>query len=59
MPRAANDDQPVMAFVFDLGSVAAKPVLRHLLVAYDEIYAIRYYGKKLRPYWRRNGATLA
>jgi hypothetical protein len=59
MPRAANDDQPVMAFVFDLGSVAAKPVLRHLLVAYDEIYAIRYYGKKLRPYWRRNGATPA
>jgi hypothetical protein len=59
MPRAVNDEQPVMAFVFELGSVAAKPISRHLFVAYDEIYAIRYYGKKLRPYWRRNGATPA
>ena len=23
MPRAANDDQPVLAFVFDLGTVDA------------------------------------
>ena len=59
MPRAANDDQPVMAFVFDLGEVAAKPVTRQVIVAYDEIYAIQYFGKKLRPYWRRNGATPA
>jgi glutaminase A-like protein/uncharacterized protein DUF5127/uncharacterized protein DUF4964 len=59
MPRAVNDDQPVMAFVFDLGKVAAKPVSRHLFVAYDEIYSIRYYSRKLRPYWRRNGATPA
>jgi hypothetical protein len=59
MPRAANDEQPVMAFVFDLGKVAAQPVSRHLFVAYDEIYSIRYYGQKLRPYWRRNGATPA
>jgi hypothetical protein len=59
MPRAVNDDQPVMAFVFDLGKVGAKPVAHHMFVAYDEVYSIRYYGKKLRPYWRRNGATPA
>jgi hypothetical protein len=59
LPRAVSDDQPVMAFLFDLGKVAAKPVSRHMFVAYDEIYSIRYYGKKLRPYWRRNGATPA
>ncbi len=59
MPRAANDEQPVIAFTFDLGSVAAAPVSRHMIVAYDEIYAIKYFGKKLQPYWRRNGATPA
>ena len=59
MPRAVNDDQPVLAFVFDLGEVAAMPVSRHLFVAYDEVYSIRYYGRKLRPFWRRNGATPA
>ena len=57
MPRAVNDDQPVMAVVFDLGQVSGKSVERLAIVAYDEIYAIKYFGEKLRPYWRRNGAT--
>jgi len=59
MPRAVNEDEPVMAFVFNLGNVAAAPVTRQVIVAYDEIYAIKYFGQKLRPYWRRNGATAA
>ena len=59
MPRAVSDHQPVMAFVFDLGHVTAKPVTRQVIVAYDEIYAIKYFGQKLRPYWRRNGTTPA
>jgi hypothetical protein len=46
-----------MAFVFDLGSVSAAPVTRQVIVAYDEIVAIKYFGKKLLPYWKRNGAT--
>jgi hypothetical protein len=58
-PRPANEDQPVMAFTFDLGDVTAKPVSRHLMVAYDEVYSIKYFGANLRPYWRRNGAIPA
>ena len=56
-PRAVNDRQPVMAFAFDLGQVSAKPVTRQVIVAYDEIVAIKYFSKKLLPYWKRNGAT--
>ena len=59
MPRAVNDRQPVMAFAFDLGQVSATPVTRQVIVAYDEIAAIKYFGKKLLPYWKRNGATAA
>ena len=64
LPRPAfvptdTGDAPVMAFVFPLGSVGAAPVSRHLMVAYDELYAVRFSGKKLRPYWRRHGATPA
>ena len=55
LPRAARDNWPVYAVTFDLGSVSAKPVSRHLLLAYDEIYAIELMGKRLRPYWRRDG----
>jgi hypothetical protein len=57
LPRPANDDEPVMAFSFDLGKVGTQPVTRQVIVAYDEIYAIKYFGKMLRPYWRRKGAT--
>ena len=59
-PRAAGgDDPPVSAVVFDLGDVGAAPASRHLLLAYDDEYSIEYFGHKLRPYWRRNGATAA
>ena len=59
MPRAANQDEPVMAVVFDLGPIGGAPVSRTALVAYDEIFSIKYFGKPLRPYWRRRGATPA
>ena len=29
------------------------------MIAYDEIYAIKFLGQKLRPYWRRNGDDAA
>ena len=29
------------------------------MIGYDEIYSIKYFGKSLRPYWRRNGDTPA
>ena len=59
MPRAAGDAEPVMAFAFALGSVGGQSVQRQVIVAYDEIFAIKYFGKKLLPYWARNGATIA
>jgi hypothetical protein len=56
MPRAANDRELCLAFAFELGRVGATSVSRHLMIAYDEIYAIKFLGQKLRPFWRRNGA---
>jgi hypothetical protein len=53
MPRAANDDWPVLAFAFDLGKVGAEARSRRLLIAYDELYCVEYFQKRLRPYWRR------
>jgi hypothetical protein len=57
VPRATTDRQPVLAFVFDLGKVNRTPVSRHVMVASDEVWSILYFGNRLRPYWRRNGAT--
>ncbi len=56
-PRRANDDWPVLATTLDLGSVNAKPVSRHLLLAYNDIFSIELMGKRLKPYWQRGGMT--
>lgn len=56
-PRRVSDETPVMALTFDLGSVGSQAVSRHAIVAYDEIYSIKWFGARLRPYWRRNGET--
>jgi hypothetical protein len=58
-PRPANQDEPALAFVFDLGKVGDQPVERQVIVALDEIAAIKYFRHNLKPYWARNGATAA
>ncbi len=59
MPRSANDDWPVLAIAFELGRVGKKPVERHVLVAYDEEYCVEFLDRRLRPYWRRDGAEVS
>lgn len=58
MPRAAQDNWPELAFVYDLGKVGTSAVSRHAMLAYDEIWAIEYFHRKLSPYWRRTGMDI-
>lgn len=58
MPRAADNRWPVIALTFNLGAVGSEPVSRHLILAYDEIYPIEYFHRRLRPYWQRGGVTI-
>jgi hypothetical protein len=45
---------PVLAGSFDLGDVSASPSSHRWIVAYDDLYSIAYFERRLRPYWRRN-----
>lgn len=56
MPRAARDEWPVLALMFDLGKVGTSKAERHIILAYDDQFSIEYFYRKLRPYWRKNGA---
>ena len=47
---------PVLAHAFDFGSVGSAAVRRWAVLAYDDIFSLEYLHRRLRPYWRRNGA---
>jgi hypothetical protein len=47
-----------IAVALDLGQVNAA-VSRYLLLAYDDLYAIEYFQRRERAWWRRNGAEIS
>ena len=55
-PAGVRRSQPGLAWMFDLGQVGAGAVSRHLVLAYDDLFSIEYFYRRLRPWWRRNGA---
>jgi hypothetical protein len=46
-----------LAVAIPVGTVNATPISRHILAAYDEIWNATYLQRRVRPWWRRNGAT--
>jgi hypothetical protein len=60
MPRAVDSTRgqaPHLAVEVSFGKVTSAAVERHVLLAYTERDAIEYLGRRLRPYWQRNGMT--
>ncbi|MEZ0485781.1 glutaminase family protein [Fibrella aquatica] len=49
---AARDNG--LAVSIPVGSVGASPVQKHVMLAYDDLYSVQYFGKNLRAWWRRN-----
>ncbi len=47
----------VVALSMACGEVGSSETKRWLMLAYDDLFSIRYMQQDLRPYWRRNGAT--
>jgi len=50
---------PVLAAALGLGKAGAQPLSRYLMLAYDDLYAIEYFQRKERAWWRRHGAEAA
>jgi hypothetical protein len=57
MPQAVRDRQPVLAFTWDCGEVGEDAVSNTAVLAYDDLYAIEYFGEKLKAYWKRGGLS--
>ncbi len=56
MPRRADDDSPLLAAQSEPLQVGPAPAEWTVILAYDDIYSLQYFGQNLRPYWRRDGA---
>ena len=57
MPRAPRQGAAHLAVAVAADVSAGQNVTRQVLLAYDEVYSVEYFGRKLRPYWRRHGKT--
>jgi len=56
-PRKANDGFLSMAAIWNPGKTGSSGLTRWAMVAYDDIYSIRYFQDDLKAWWRRNGLT--
>ena len=45
-PVPVADGTPTLALTMDLGPVAADPVERRAMIAYDDVYAVDFFGRK-------------
>ncbi len=58
-PQSHYPPAPYLNIILPLGSVGATPVTRHVLLAFDDLYAVEYLQRRLLPYWRTQFATFA
>lgn len=57
--KSANTDasETVLRATFDL-QASSSPVEKRVLLAYDDIYSIQYFGKNLQPWWKKDGGKI-
>ena len=54
-PTVPGGDPQTGLLTRDLGVVRGDGKSAHVLLAYDDLYGLQYFGKDLRAYWRRDG----
>ena len=56
-PLKVRDGSVSMAVSWDLGTTGTTPLKAWTMVAYDDIYSIRYFESDLQAWWRHSGMT--
>jgi hypothetical protein len=57
IPRIVSDGFVSMATVWNIGKVGPSALTQWIMLAYDDIYSIKYFENDLQAWWRRNGLT--
>ena len=58
-PQSHYPPAPALNVCLPLGQVGSTPVVRHILLAYNDLYSVEYMERKLRPFWRTQFPTFA
>lgn len=59
MPRPAHANYPKMGAAIELGRVGSAAVEGTFIVAYEDIWALEFMQRRIRPYWQRGGQDFA
>lgn len=49
--------QLMLNTVLDFGTVGAETEEAYVMLAYDDLYSVQYFGQNLRPWWNEDGKT--
>ena len=55
LPGKINESMTVLAYSENLGSVSADHTAGYIMLGYDDLYSIQYFGKNLKGYWTNEG----
>lgn len=54
----SNGKKLTLNTVVDMGKITAKEKEQVIMMGYDDLYSIQYFGKNLLPWWKENGSTI-
>ncbi|HWB54138.1 MAG TPA: DUF1793 domain-containing protein [Tepidisphaeraceae bacterium] len=54
----AAENADALCITLPLGQVSSEAVTKHVILAYDDLYSIRYFNEVLKGYWTKGGQTI-
>jgi hypothetical protein len=57
-PRKVSEGRVTMASSWEVGTVGNKVVTTGALLAYDDLYSVKYFNNNLQAYWKKEGTSM-
>lgn len=51
-------NMPVLTYTRDLGAIDAEGSSGYIMIGYDDLYSIQYFGENLKAWWAQEGTTM-